>query len=287
MQRWLVILYLGLMTVQYPVIATASTAEADQTLWQRMAAALGAGEASQAPTMRREHREHARSHRSREWEPRQTAHAHDNNTVTEGTPAAAVAKAAGATGSVPAGTAVAAPLSAPVASKPAIAATSTVVATRAIELPDLAAAEEEVLLSLGPRRVTTVIVSPPPLKTSSRAAERRGKAGTTISTCDSGERIITAFYWESRHTASGEPFNPRGMTAAHRTLPFGTQLTVTNPRNGQSVVVTVNDRGPFVSGVNLDLSLGAAKAIGMQGTGSVCIEPSEVASASDRMGGSP
>ena len=258
MQRWLVILYLGLMTVQYPVIAAASTAEADQTLWQRMAAALGAGEASQAPTTRHEHREHARSHRSREWEPHQTAHAHDNNTATEGTPAAAVAKAAGATGAVPAGTAVAAPLFAPIASKPAIAATATVVATRAIELPDLAAAEEEVLLSLGPRRVTTVTVLPPPLKTSSRGAAEclAAKPGTTISTCDSGERIITAFYWESRHTASGEPFNPRGMTAAHRTLPFGTQLTVTNPRNGQSVVVTVNDRGPFVSGVNLDLSLG-------------------------------
>jgi rare lipoprotein A len=284
MQRWRVILYLGLMTVQYPVIAAASTAEADQTLWQRMASALSAGEASQAPTTRHEHREHARSHRSREWEPRTAAHAHDNNPVTEGTPAAAIAKA---TGSVPAGTAVAVPLSAPVPIKPPIAAASTVMATQAIELPDLAVAEEEVLLSLGPRRVTTVTVLPPPLKTSSRAAERRGKAGTTISTCDTGERIITAFYWESRHTASGEPFNPHGMTAAHRTLPFGTQLTVTNPRNGQSVVVTVNDRGPFVSGVNLDLSLGAAKAIGMQGTGSVCIEPSEVASASYRTSARP
>jgi len=61
------------------------------------------------------------------------------------------------------------------------------------------------------------------------------------------------------------------MTAAHRTLPFGTHLTVTNPRTGQSVNVVVNDRGPFVRGVSLDLSLAAAKAIGMHGTGSVCI----------------
>ncbi len=61
------------------------------------------------------------------------------------------------------------------------------------------------------------------------------------------------------------------MTAAHRTLPFGTQLTVTNPRTGKSVTVIVNDRGPFVSGVSLDLSRGAAQAIGMHGTGAVCI----------------
>jgi rare lipoprotein A len=100
-----------------------------------------------------------------------------------------------------------------------------------------------------------------------RAREPR----TKISTCNTGQRVISAYYWEGRHTASGQPFNPRGMTAAHRTLPFGTQLTVTNPRNGQSVTVVINDRGPFVSGVSLDLSLGAAQAIGLHGTGSVCI----------------
>jgi peptidoglycan lytic transglycosylase len=64
------------------------------------------------------------------------------------------------------------------------------------------------------------------------------------------------------------------MTAAHRTLPFGTRLTVTNPRNGQSVQVVVNDRGPFISGVSLDLSLGAAQAIGLHGTGAVCMAQS-------------
>ena len=89
--------------------------------------------------------------------------------------------------------------------------------------------------------------------------------------CDSGERIISAFYWEGSHTASGEHFNPDGMTAAHRTFPFGTQLTVTNPRTGRSVVVRINDRGPFVKGVSLDLSRGAARAIGLQGTGAVCM----------------
>ena len=91
------------------------------------------------------------------------------------------------------------------------------------------------------------------------------------SACNGGKRVVTAYYWEGRHTASGQPFNPRGMTAAHRTLPFGTRLNVTNPRTGKTVNVLINDRGPFVRGVSLDLSLGAAQAIGLHGTGSVCI----------------
>jgi rare lipoprotein A len=91
------------------------------------------------------------------------------------------------------------------------------------------------------------------------------------SACNGGQRVVSAYYWEGHHTASGQPFNPRGMTAAHRTLPFGTRLNVTNPRTGKTVNVLINDRGPFVRGVSLDLSLGAAQAIGLQGTGSVCI----------------
>jgi peptidoglycan lytic transglycosylase len=89
--------------------------------------------------------------------------------------------------------------------------------------------------------------------------------------CSQGDRIISAYYWEGRHTASGQRFNPHGLTAAHRTLPFGTRLLVINPHNGKSVTVTVNDRGPFVRGVGLDLSLGAAKMIGLTGTGTVCL----------------
>jgi rare lipoprotein A len=97
------------------------------------------------------------------------------------------------------------------------------------------------------------------------------RAGGASAGCSGGQRIVSAYYWEGRHTASGQPFNPQGLTAAHRTLPFGTRLTVTNPRTGRSVTVTINDRGPFVRGVSLDLSLGAAQAIGMHGTGVVCI----------------
>jgi rare lipoprotein A len=66
-------------------------------------------------------------------------------------------------------------------------------------------------------------------------------------------------------TASGQRFNQEAMTAAHRSLPFGTRLRVTH--RGRSVIVTVNDRGPFVRGRVLDLSTGAARAIGLTGAG--------------------
>lgn len=73
-------------------------------------------------------------------------------------------------------------------------------------------------------------------------------------------------------TASGEVFNPNGLTAAHRTLPFGTCLLVKNPRTGKSVKVRVNDRGPFTKGLSLDLSAGAARAIGMRSTQKVTMK---------------
>ena len=75
-----------------------------------------------------------------------------------------------------------------------------------------------------------------------------------------------------RKTASGQIFNPHGMTAAHRSLPFGTCLLVSNPKTGKSVRVTVNDRGPFTRGVSLDLSLGAARAIGMRSTQTISMK---------------
>ena len=68
-------------------------------------------------------------------------------------------------------------------------------------------------------------------------------------------------------TASGERFNPDGLTAAHRSLPFGTMLRVTNLANGKSIVVRVNDRGPFVRSRALDVSHGAARALGFVGQG--------------------
>jgi rare lipoprotein A len=75
-----------------------------------------------------------------------------------------------------------------------------------------------------------------------------------------------------RRTASGERMNPNAMTAAHRSLAFGTRIKVTNTRNGKSVVVRINDRGPFVRGRQWDLSSAAAQAIGLGGVGRVSAE---------------
>jgi rare lipoprotein A len=74
-------------------------------------------------------------------------------------------------------------------------------------------------------------------------------------------------------TASGERMNPSAMTAAHRSLPFGTKVRVTNSRNGKSVIVRINDRGPFIRGRIIDLSKAAAQRIGMvrSGHAAVCM----------------
>jgi rare lipoprotein A len=76
-----------------------------------------------------------------------------------------------------------------------------------------------------------------------------------------------SFYKSGRLTANGEHFKPLGLTAAHRKLPFGTMLKVIDLSTGKSVVVRVNDRGPFIRGRILDLSLGAARAIGLSNAG--------------------
>ena len=73
--------------------------------------------------------------------------------------------------------------------------------------------------------------------------------------------------FEGRKTASGEVFRSDGLTAAHKTLPFGTKLEVTNPDNGKRVTVRVNDRGPFVKGRQIDLSTKAAEKLGVEDEG--------------------
>jgi rare lipoprotein A len=93
-----------------------------------------------------------------------------------------------------------------------------------------------------------------------------------------GTGYVTASYYgpkfNGRPTASGEIFDMHAMTCAHKKMPFGTKLRVTNPDNDKSVIVTVNDRGPFIRGRDLDLSFGAAREIGLiaKGVGKVKIE---------------
>ena len=103
---------------------------------------------------------------------------------------------------------------------------------------------------------------PPP------APERRGRLVATGVASYYGERF------RGRRTASGQRFDPDALTAAHRTLPFGTRLRVTHVRSGRSVVVRVNDRGPHARGRVIDLSRAAARRLGIvrAGTGRVRVE---------------
>lgn len=97
----------------------------------------------------------------------------------------------------------------------------------------------------------------------------------TLSTSAIAGQTVRATWYGAElagnRTASGERFNPNGFTAAHRTLPFGTCLRVSNPKTGRSVAVRINDRGPYSNGASLDLSHGAARAIGMRSTQNVTV----------------
>jgi peptidoglycan lytic transglycosylase len=87
-----------------------------------------------------------------------------------------------------------------------------------------------------------------------------------ISTPAFAETCIASHYgYSGSRTASGERMNPSAMTAAHRSKPFGSQVTVTSQKSGRSVTVRINDRGPFVKGRCIDLSTGSARALGMAG----------------------
>ena len=103
-------------------------------------------------------------------------------------------------------------------------------------------------------------------RNASSASWRDANATLTPSSGHSFSGMASFYGNESgSRTASGQRFNQNAMTAAHRSLPFGTKLRVTH--RGQSVVVTINDRGPFIKGRVLDLSTGAARAIGLTGAG--------------------
>lgn len=100
---------------------------------------------------------------------------------------------------------------------------------------------------------------------------------TKTAKLDSGQEIQrgqASWYgpgFHGRSTASGERFNSMAMTAAHRYLPFGTRLRVVNERNGQSVIVRVNDRGPFAHRRIIDLAKGPAQALGLMSTGTAYV----------------
>jgi rare lipoprotein A len=94
------------------------------------------------------------------------------------------------------------------------------------------------------------------------AASRSPRDGGSVASSDV---FGFASVYNDRNTASGELMDPAALTAAHRTLPFGTKVTVTNRQNGRSTVVRINDRGPFVKGRVIDLSPAAARELGVDG----------------------
>jgi rare lipoprotein A (peptidoglycan hydrolase) len=81
-----------------------------------------------------------------------------------------------------------------------------------------------------------------------------------------------ASVYHDRITANGEQMNPNAMTAAHKSLPMGSRVTVINKRNGRSVTVRINDRGPYVTGRVIDLSPGAARVLGVDGLAQVSLQ---------------
>jgi rare lipoprotein A len=115
-----------------------------------------------------------------------------------------------------------------------------------------------------PKAVTTKAANKPAATPVRKAKTEAAKPKTRVlstGTCGA------SFYGEPQMTASGERFDPSAMTAAHKTLPLGSRVRVTNPSNGESVTVRINDRGPYVGGRCLDLSEAAFAAIGNTGAG--------------------
>ena len=106
-----------------------------------------------------------------------------------------------------------------------------------------------------------------------RNVAREREAGVvSVGSAEVGVASFYAHKYHGRKTASGERYNMHEMTAAHRRLPFGSKVRVTNLSNNSSVVVRVNDRGPFVKGRVIDLSLAAAKKLDMVRAGVAKVE---------------
>ncbi|MBM0256986.1 septal ring lytic transglycosylase RlpA family protein [Micromonospora sp. 4G55] len=113
-------------------------------------------------------------------------------------------------------------------------------------------------------RSRTRTATPKPSATTKKAAPK----STVV---DSGS-CGASFYDEGQMTANGETFNPDALTAAHKTLPFNTRVRVTNPDNGKSVTVRINDRGPFIEGRCLDLSRAAFETIASVSLGELTVK---------------
>ncbi|RGC68847.1 Rare lipoprotein A precursor [Micromonospora sp. MW-13] len=138
--------------------------------------------------------------------------------------------------------------------------------------------------SLSPSASPSPTVTASPKATRSQAASRSKartaapkpaattkKPAPTSTVVDSGS-CGASFYDEGQLTANGETFDPEALTAAHKTLPFDTRVRVTNPANGKSVTVRINDRGPFIAGRCIDLSRAAFATIASVDVGALTVK---------------
>jgi rare lipoprotein A len=115
--------------------------------------------------------------------------------------------------------------------------------------------------------VTTQAPAPPPTTSPPAPAPPPTRKAAVTSPVTGGTECQASYYDEPQQTASGEQFDPNALTAAHKTLPLGTRIKVTNVNNGKTVVVRINDRGPYVAGRCLDLSRAAFADIANLGAG--------------------
>jgi len=159
-------------------------------------------------------------------------------------------------------------------SRPAAASTPSVDPSR--EAAERAARDAERSESPAPPASESPSASPSPSATRSPSPSRKPSPSRTT---EAGGGNVTSsgscgasYYDTGSRTANGEAFDPDGITAAHKTLPFNTKVRVTNKANGKSVTVRINDRGPFVGGRCLDLSRGAFKEIASLSAGVLTVD---------------
>jgi rare lipoprotein A len=112
-------------------------------------------------------------------------------------------------------------------------------------------------------RLAAVILIAAGLGACAQSTVIANKSALRASIVSGGGYPLASFYSHGRRTASGERFDPQDLTAAHRTLPFGTRVRVTNLATGRSVTVRVNDRGPYIRGRAIDVSSSAAQMLGI------------------------
>lgn len=153
------------------------------------------------------------------------------------------------------GEATAKPKTAAKAKAPAVKSTASATAPKA----------KKVAKAATPKKAIAASDDTPKAKVKKKVASKASSGGGS-----GGQSGMASWYggnFHGRKTANGETYNMNALTAAHKTLPFGTRVRVTNTRNGDSVEVRINDRGPFIAGRVIDLSRAAAGQIGLTNTG--------------------